>query len=102
MDSLANPVAAVVDPAQAQAELEETRQKILERAKKIAAAQQSLNMTLREYAKANKVGAVKVKGRNLMSEMNKDGDTRIEESENCLSLGLPNYSTRRKTSEQRM
>ena len=30
MDSLANPVAAVVDPAQAQAELEETRQKILE------------------------------------------------------------------------
>ena len=39
MDSLANPVAAVVDPTQAQAELEETRRKILEGAKKIAAAQ---------------------------------------------------------------
>ena len=50
-------------------------------------------MTLREYAKANKVDAVKVKGRNLMSEMNKEGDTRIEESENCLSVGLPKYST---------
>ena len=40
IDSLANPVAAVVDPVQAQVELEETRQKILEGAKKIAAAQQ--------------------------------------------------------------
>ena len=63
MDSLSNPVAVVVDPAQAQAELEETRQNILEGAKKIAAAQQSLNMTLREYAKANKVDAVRVKGK---------------------------------------
>ena len=44
MDSLANPVAAAVDPAQAQAELEETRQKILEGAKKIAAAQAPANL----------------------------------------------------------
>ena len=89
IDSLESPIAPVVDPAQAQAELEETRQKILEGAKKIAAAQQSLNMTLREYARANKVDAVKVKGKNLISEMNKEGDTRVEELENFLSTGLP-------------
>ena len=55
IDSLENPIAPAVDLAQAHAELEETRQKILEGAKKIVVAQQSLNMTLREYAKQTKL-----------------------------------------------
>jgi len=102
IDSLESPIAPAVDPARAQPELEETRQKILEGAKKIAVAQQSLNMTLHEYAKANKVDVVKVKGRNLISEMNKEGDTRVEESKNILSVGCRSIVPRQRTSEQRM
>lgn len=45
----------MVDLAQAQAELEETRRKMLAGAKKVAELHQSLNITLREYAKANRI-----------------------------------------------
>ena len=76
IDSLATPIAPVVDPAQAQAELEETRRKMLAGAKKVAELQQSLNITLREYAKANRIDGVKIRGRNLITEIDKEYEPR--------------------------
>src|SRR3954466_2941646 len=55
IDNLTTPVAPILDPDNAQAELEETKQKVLVEAKKVSALRESLNRTLREYAKANKL-----------------------------------------------
>src|SRR4051812_31894846 len=97
IDNLTTPVAPILDPANAQAELEETRQKVLVEAKKVSALRESLNRTLREYAKANKqdvaperVDELRLRGKNLMNDINKEHEAREGDS---VDLGLPRYNT---------
>src|SRR4051812_32502604 len=97
IENLTTPVAPILDPANAQAELEETRQKVLVEAKKVSALRESLNRTLREYAKANKldiaperVDELRLRGKNLMNDINKEHEAHRAESGD---LGLPRYST---------
>src|SRR4051812_35627324 len=97
IENLTTPVAPILDPANAHAELEETRQKVLVEAKKVSALRESLNRTLREYAKANKldvapkrVDELRLRGKNLMDEINKEHETHKADS---VDLGLPRYST---------
>ena len=45
IDNLTTPVAPILDPVNAQAELEETRQKVLVEAKKVSALRETLNRT---------------------------------------------------------
>src|SRR3954471_18721162 len=97
IENLTTPVAPILDPANAQAELEETRQKVLVEAKKVSALRESLNRTLREYAKANKldvaperVDELRLRGRNLMDDINKEHEAREGDS---VDLGLPRYNT---------
>src|SRR3954466_12292871 len=97
IENLTTPVAPILDPANAQAELEETRQKVLVEAKKVSTLRESLNRTLREYAKANKldiaperVDELRLRGKNLMNDINKEHEAHRAESGD---LGLPRYST---------
>src|SRR3954470_9860625 len=97
IENLTTPVAPILDPANAQAELEETRQKVLVEAQKVSALRESLNRTLREYAKANKldiaperVDELRLRGKNLMNDINKEHEAHRAVSGD---LGLPRYST---------
>ena len=63
----------------------------------MSALRESLNRTLREYAKANKldvaperVNELRLRGKNLIDDINKEHDAHKAES---VDLGLPRYST---------
>src|SRR4051812_37705550 len=100
IDNLTMPIAPILDPANAHAELEETRQKVLVEAKKVSALRESLNRTLREYAGANKldvapdhVDELRLRGKNLMNDINKEHEARLDD---LVDPGLPRYSTQAK------
>ena len=74
---------------------------MLVEAKKVSALRESLNRTLREYARANKldvaperVDELRLRGKNLIDDINKEHDAHKTES---VDLGLPRYSTRQRT-----
>ena len=73
---MAEPVAQATDPARVQAELEEARIKVLEKAWELAQLQQDVDITIRDLNSANRVkgaktrlDATRLRGRNLNEEL---------------------------------
>src|SRR4051812_18533545 len=99
IDKLAEPVAQATDPTRVQAELEEARIKVLEKAKELAQLQQDMDITIRELNLANRVkgaknrlDATRLRGRNLNEEL-ADVTSKITLENNNETTMRPTYNT---------
>ena len=99
IDKLAEPVAQETDPACVQAELEEARIKVLEKAKELAQLQQDVDITIRELNSANRVKGIKtrldatrLRGRNLNEDL-EDATSKLMPKNNNEIAMRPTYNT---------